>query len=83
MNVSCCSSTIGAGLAGVGIDGDDPQHLMAALVVEERKAARVGVPAESVDAPRIGEEVVLDRDFLAASTSNKCGLSIAGSRRPA
>ncbi len=55
----------GAGRARFRIDGDDAQHLMAALVVQKRKAPGIGCPADVLHAPRVGEQIILDRDFLA------------------
>src|SRR6185437_470144 len=54
-----------AGGAGLGIDGDDAQHLMAALIVQERETPRIGRPAHVLYAPRIGEQLILDWNFLA------------------
>ena len=50
--------------AGVGIDPDDSQHLMTALVEDEPELPRVRLPAEVGDAPRIREQVVGDRNLL-------------------
>ena len=49
-------------LAGCGIDGDDAQRLMAALVVQEGEPRRIGLPADFIDGPRIGKQFVIDRN---------------------
>ena len=52
--------------AAGGIDGQEPQDLVPALVVEEGEAAGIGGPAEVFDAPGIVEEAVLDGDLFPA-----------------
>ncbi len=47
-----------------GIDGQQPQHLVPALVVDERETTGVLGPADVVDAPGIGEQLVADRDVF-------------------
>ena len=54
----------GLGVARLGVDGDDPEDLVASLVVEEGESFRVGRPPPLVDAPGVGEEGVGDRDRL-------------------
>ena len=46
MNVLLCSSTIGCASPVLRVDADDPQDLVAALVVEEREARGVAGPAD-------------------------------------
>ncbi len=48
------------------VDGHDAQHLMPALVVDERESRAVPGPADVLDAPGIGEQLVADRDLPAA-----------------
>ena len=60
--------------AAGGIDRQEPQDLVPALVVDEGEAAGIGGPAVVVDAPGIVEQAVLDGDRLSGSaTSNSCG----------
>ena len=51
-------------LAGRRIHRQQPQHLVPALVEDEGEAARVGRPAVVVDAPRVVEQLVIERDLL-------------------
>ena len=51
-------------LAGHGVHRDDPQHLMAALVEQEREPAGVRCPAPFLGAPGVRKQVVADGDFL-------------------
>src|SRR5437667_6356189 len=50
--------------SGLSVHADDAQHLVAALVVEEREARGVAGPAEFADGPGGGEQLVLDLDLL-------------------
>lgn len=53
------------GLAVGRGDLDHPQHLVAALVVQEREARRVGLPADVVAAPRLGVQAGVHGDLAA------------------
>ena len=56
--------------------------LMAALVVEEREPRRIRRPANLVDAPGVGEQLVVDRDFLARGDVEQVRLRLSGMRSP-
>ena len=54
----------GAGLAGLAVDADQAQGLVAALVEEKNKLLAEGVPVWLADAPRVLEEIVGKRYFF-------------------
>ena len=54
------------GFAGVRIDHDHPEDLMAALVVEERETMRIGLPTQVGDTPGIGKKRVGDGNLAPA-----------------
>src|SRR6266508_1380077 len=51
-------------LTAVGVHADDAEDQMAALVVQEREPLAVAVPADVVDVPRVGEQLVADGHLL-------------------
>ena len=54
-----------------GIDRDEAEELVTALVVEKREGARVGLPVKPRELPRHGEEGGIDRDFAAVGNGKQ------------
>ena len=73
MNVGLCSSMIGLTAPLAASIGQESQHLVSALIVDEGEAAGIGGPAVVFQAPGIVEQAMIDGDLLPAGDVEQFG----------